>query len=172
MSFIETCRCPEVVTSSFYLLPPYTYQSKGNGGDGIFIEILRHMIPTICGKCKRRNGIVSTTIDFKHNGRGNYAQKKLEIQAIQEIDAFTDLTFPIIGTEYLDKFLDYPFIPVLEYPGAVVIAKDKEWTEVVNDMIVALLSVWPLIVVNTLIMIVAGFVVWLLVIIDSSYNFY
>ncbi|XP_066913417.1 uncharacterized protein [Clytia hemisphaerica] len=157
----KTCACPEKVSTSYYLLSPYVTQSKHSAA-GIFLDILKQMIPSICGQCQRSNGVLNTVIDEKHNGRNAFAQKSSELQAVQEIDEYTDLTFPIIGTKYLDVFMDYPFISIIQHPGVVLIARDKLWNEIINEMIFAILDVWPLVVLNNLIMLVAGFIVWLL----------
>ena len=63
----------------------------------------------------------------------------------------------------MDTFTGYPFISIIQHPGVVLIGRDKLWNDVIREMIVAILNVWPLIVLNVLIMIVAGFIVWLLV---------
>ena len=102
-------------------------------------------------------------MDMKYNGRRSFAQKTIEIQAIQEIDQFTDLTFPVVGSKFLDSFLGYPYVSIVEHPGVVLIVRDKDWQEVVIEMIKAILGIWPLVLMNILVMLVAGFIVWLLV---------
>ena len=47
------------------------------------------MLPEICGVCHRTSGVLKTDVDTVHNGRGVFARKTLEIQAIQEIDQYT-----------------------------------------------------------------------------------
>lgn len=41
--------------------------------------------------------------------------------------------------------------------------RDKLWNDVIKEIIIAILEAWPLVLLNILIMIVAGFIVWLLV---------
>jgi len=59
--------------------------------------------------------------------------------------------------------LHFPYVSVVEHPGVVLIVRDRVWQEVVIDMIKAILNIWPLVLMNLLIMMVAGFIVWLLV---------
>ena len=55
------------------------------------MEILEKMLPEICGVCHRTSGALKTDVDTVHNGRGAFARKTLEIQAIQEIDQYTGI---------------------------------------------------------------------------------
>ena len=59
--------------------------------------------------------------------------------------------------------MDYPFISLIQHPGVVLIGRDKIWNEIINEMVMAILNVWPLVLLNVLIIVVAGFIVWLLV---------
>ena len=121
------------------------------------------MIPFICGTCLRPRGETNSTFTMEFNGRNSVAQKSSELKAIQEIDQYTDLTFPVVGTNDLDEFMKYPFVPLIEHPGIVLIAKDKSTNDVVVDMIIMIFNVWPLYLLNLMIMFMAGFTVWILV---------
>ena len=159
---LETCKCPEVVSTSYYKLPPYTYEENGKM-NGMFVNILKDMVPFICWTCHRLNGATNTTVNFKVNGRNYYAERPTELKAIQQIDQFTDVTFPVVGTQYLDEYLSYPYIPVIQHPGVVLIGRDKSINEVVIDILRRICILWPLLVISLLLMITIGFSVWFLV---------
>lgn len=92
-----TCRCPPLVSSNFYLLSPYLTKTSDNTLQGVFGEILDDAVKFACGTCKTPNGVVSTVLDKTRNGRGSFAEKTSELKTINEVDEFTDLSFPIIG---------------------------------------------------------------------------
>ena len=116
-----------------------------------------------CGECQTTNGIVKTVLDKDRNGRGVFAEKSSQLRTVEDIDEITDFTFPIISGTFAEEFMGYPFVPLIKYPGMMLIVKDKSINEIVLDMILMILSVWPLILINLLMMILAGYLVWLLV---------
>jgi len=56
----------------------------------------------------------------------------------------------------------YPFVPLVGHPGVVAIVRDKNINEIVIEMIMMILGIYPLIGLNFLMMVVAGYIVWLL----------
>ena len=161
--YLETCRCPPLVSSNFVLLPPYLTKTESGELEGPFGKILTDLVEVSCGVCTTSNGDITTKLDKIRNGRNMYAEKSSQLRAVQDIDSFTDLSFPIIGSQLVDEFMGYPFVSLIGHPGVVLIVKDRNINEIVLGMIELILSVWPLIVVNVLMMILAGFLVWLLV---------
>ena len=162
-TFIETCRCPDKVSSNYYLLPPYI-DMNGKQLFGVFYQILDEMIQFTCGLCARaqlehRNSV----LDMYKNGRSSYSLKTNELRVILNIDDHTDLSFPIIGTKDQRFFMGYPYISLVDYPGAVILVKDKSLNEIVNSKVISLLNVWPLIAVMLLMSVVIGLLVWLFV---------
>ncbi|XP_066923996.1 uncharacterized protein [Clytia hemisphaerica] len=159
----ETCKCPEKISTSYFLMPPYTDQRETTGLDGIFYELLQQIIPEICGDCQRSpKEMSSTKIDFDKNGRGVIAQQKTVGETVKQIDQFTDIIFPIAASTHAELFMNYPFIRLIEHPGIVLITRDKLLHEVVVNKIVSILNLWPLVILDILIMLVSGFFVWLL----------
>ena len=158
---LETCRCPEVISTNYYAVKPYNYYSEdGKLLIGVFPQIIDDMISYVCGKCQRSSGFVDTRLDKFHNGRNALAMKSNAERAVREIDEYTDLSFPIIAQTTLDMFTGYPFIPLINHPGVVVIAKDKSIDEIVADKLMLIFAIWPLMLINVLFMVLAGFIVW------------
>ena len=152
-----------MVSSSYYLLSPYLRKNSNNTLVGVFGEILDNAIHFTCGTCNTPSGLVTTKLDKSRNGRGGFAEKKSELKTLNEIDEFTDLSFPIIGNSLSDEMVGYPFVPLVAHPGVVVIVRDKNINEIVIEMIVMIVGIYPLLLLNLLMMITAGFIVWLLV---------
>ena len=82
---------------------------------------------------------------------------------MKEVDEYTDLSFPIIGNSHSDEMVGYPFVPLVGHPGVVAIVRDKNINEIVLEMIMMILGIYPLIGLNFLMMLAAGYIVWLLV---------
>lgn len=160
---IETCKCAPVVSSNFYLLSPYLSKDANNTLSGVFGKILDDAIHFTCGTCNTPSGLLSTKLDKSRNGRGGFAEKASELKTLNEIDEFTDLSFPIIGNTLSDEMVGYPFVPLVSHPGVVAIVRDKDINEIVVDMIVMIISIYPLLLLNLLMMVTAGFIVWILV---------
>ena len=80
-----------------------------------------------------------------------------------KVDAFTDITFPITGNKLLNEFIGYPFVPLVDHPGVIVIVKEKNVNDIVLDMIMSILGIWPLFVINVVMMSLAGLIMWMLV---------
>ena len=162
-TFIETCRCPPMVSSNFYLLSPYLSKDANNTLSGVFGKILDDAIHFMCGTCNTPSGLVNTKLDKSRNGRGGFAEKTSELKTLNEIDQFTDLSFPIIANTLSDEMVGYPFVPLVAHPGVVAIVRDKDINEIVIDMIVMIVGIYPLLLLNLLMMVTAGFLVWMLV---------
>ena len=165
MFYLETCRCPEMVFINYYALKPYVHYSKAaKTVVGVFPQFIDDMVSYVCGICQRASGKLDTKIGKLYDGRGTFAEKKSAKRAIKDIDDFTDLTFPIIAHKNLDIFMGYPYVSLIDHPGIVMLAKDKSINEIVTDMMMLIiLSIGPLVVVNVLMMIAAGFLIWALV---------
>ncbi|XP_066925678.1 uncharacterized protein [Clytia hemisphaerica] len=158
----RTCPCPAVVSSNFYLYAPYLTRDSEGKLASVFGDVLDAAISATCGVCNTPNGPVYTKLDKMRNGRLEFAEKSLELKVLKEVDEYTDLSFPIIGNTYSDEMVGYPFVPLVGHPGVVAIVRDKNINEIVIEMIMMILGIYPLIGLNLLMMIAAGYVVWLL----------
>ena len=135
---------------------------------GLFPHLLDDLISYACGQCNRPSGVSNTTIDKMYNGRKTLAGTENLESVLKNIDEYTDLTFPIIGTKYLTEYMEYSYVPLFDHPGSVLIVKDKSIDEVVRDMIASIMEILPLIFINFLMMVIVALVIWLLV----SYDFF
>ncbi|XP_066925616.1 uncharacterized protein [Clytia hemisphaerica] len=164
----KTCQCPATVSSNYYLLPPYLHMI-GKKMHGVFYEVLKQMIPQACGICNRAPGQSPTTsLDMYKNGRGSYSLKINELRVILNMDEHTDLSFPIIGTKNQRYFMGYPYVSLVDYPGAVLIVKDKTLEEIVSGKVwLMMCACWPLLLLMLLMSVAMSLLVWLL---ESSSN--
>ncbi|XP_066928820.1 uncharacterized protein [Clytia hemisphaerica] len=158
----RTCLCPPVVSTNYYLLAPYLTKEADDQLSGVFGEIFQSAIQATCGVCNSPNGLIHSKLDILRNGRESLAQKSSELKILKEVDKFTDLSFPIIGNTYSDEMVGYPFVPLVGHPGVVAIVRDKNINEIVVEMIMVILGIYPLLGLNFLMMLAAGYIVWLL----------
>lgn len=76
------------------------------------------------------------------------------------IQFYTLLT---LGSATTDELVGYPYVSLVDHPGVVVIVRDKNINEIVIEMIVMIMNIYPLILLNLLMMVTAGLIVWILV---------
>ena len=95
--FIETCKCPQVVSANYYRLEPFINQLSNGKLIGLFPDIIGDMISFACGKCSRRSKVNETTVDLVRDGRLNFAEKSNEAKLLAAVDEYTDISYPVIG---------------------------------------------------------------------------
>ena len=120
-------------------------------------------VEEVCGICNTPNGPRKTVLNLFRDGRKGFALKSSEKKAIAQVDGYTDISFPITANKMLDEFLGYPFVPLIDHPGVIVIVKEKNINDIVIDMIMSILGLWPLFMINLVLMFLAGLVMWMLV---------
>ena len=129
----------------------------------MFGETVAKAVEEVCGVCNTPSGPRKTLLDLSRDGRKGFARKSSEKKTIDQIDSFTDISFPITGNKMLDELIGYPFVPLIDHPGVIVIVKEKNVNDIVMDMIVAILGIWPLLLINLVMLCLAGLVMWMLV---------
>ncbi len=74
-----------------------------------------------------------------------------------------EASFPILGATYGAAYQGHVFVPIVSHPGVVHFVIKEAWTEQAIDVALKIREVWPLFVINILLIIIAGFCIWALV---------
>lgn len=109
--------------------------------------IISDVIKESCGKCQEHG---ETKLVFE--------------QSSEQGDTEPDLSFPITAASVRgSQFSKY--LPVLEVPGMLVIERHEEVQSAVYQRVVtsSIFDNWPIFVLATLTMMLAGIVIWILV---------
>ena len=84
-----------------------------------------------------------------------------------DMDDFVHISFPIFGNSEMMAYNGFQFVPLFNHPGVIYyIVKDTLKTKVIG-MIRNVLDTWPMLVINALLILLSGYIVWALV---GSYN--
>ena len=163
--FIETCRCPEFISTNYYVAKPYLFRDESLSKlDGLFPEILSDMIEYSCGQCNRPGlSSDSSILDREKTGKGTLAQKRNQKEALEDADKYTELTFPITAHNSVKYVSGMRYVTLVQHPGLAIVALQPDVNSVVNDLISELLKIWPILFINIMFMILAGALVWILV---------
>lgn len=133
---------------------------------GVFPSFVRSLIVSTCGECTGISSNYTTRVDYISNGKGAFARKRNIDRVLDDIDANTHIAFPLT-TAPVDSSNAAEFAILIKYPGAMYIVRKPSVKDQVEAMLVKLLETLPLFLINILMMMVAGTVVFLLVRIGS-----
>ena len=111
------------------------------------------------------------SLDFVTNGRNGWAHKKT-IKEMKHDLADTHVSFPIFGSKYSLKYQSYAFVPIVPHPGVVHFTISNNWTNQAADIGKKVGETWPLFSVNTLLVIIVGFIIWAVVSLHSSVSIF
>ena len=164
---VKTCICEEVIYTNFHLQQPYTtLEIDVNSFEiqctGLLPTILQKLIQETCGVCQ----ITSTTnytsrMSLTSNGNGGTAFKGNRKYVLDEIDLSTKslLSFPMI---YAPNDLSV-FVAVVKYPGAVLLNRKIDSTELVHKILGRITSCWTILLIYLLGTFLSAMVLWSLV---------
>ena len=144
--------CPPVLPVTWLEMPPYSIRPSGDSANlqGLFKGTLLNYVKALC-------------CDFASELKQTRVSHEDEItRKLQDQEALIGL--PVISTKGREsiKYRELNFTSLVEYPGADFITR----ADVKNPGTVVTLTVlksWPLLVVTTIMMAIAGIVVWALV---------
>ena len=74
-----------------------------------------------------------------------------------------DIIFPVLASMNTEKMMGYYFVPFFKMPMLSVIIKRKTYSEIMTDLILSCLSLWPLLSICLLMALIAGFLMWIMV---------
>eukprot|EP00111_Clytia_hemisphaerica_P023085 TCONS_00067910-protein len=158
----ETCRCPELISTNYFVLKPYLYRDTDGELNGLFPKVLNEMVQAACGQCTRPQNALDSILDKEKTGRGGLAQKATAKEAIQDIDQYTELTFPVAAHDEMSEFMGYKFISLVHHPGIAVVVKVMTINDMIETLIGDMLKIWPIFLLNFLFMVIVGFLVWIM----------
>jgi len=131
---------------------------------GVFPQVIDAILKSACGYCPRSNGQrIDTVLDLTTNGKLSFARKSSRERVIDDIDQFTQFSFPLTSSPASPAGVKSSFVPVVKYPGAILLVRQPDSTELVQQMMLNVLATWPIFFMNGLFIILSGGLVWLLV---------
>ena len=145
--------CPPTLQISWLEKPPYTTSptevTSHNELQGLFKDILSTFISGIC--CDMSSEMNQTRVHYESNILDNCENDKAQI----------GLPVTAIGREAI-SYKGFHFTGIVDYPGAdfITLAESKHPGTVVT---LTVLRSWPLLAVTTVLMAIAGIVMWALV---------
>eukprot|EP00794_Sanderia_malayensis_P017493 gene17493-19243_t len=174
----KTCRCRKHLYTNWWPLPPYNFAKDSNGYEspissvsnlsfvpnGIFGHYLRDMAIWSCGDCNGPRGHGYSVVHFDIDEDGHGSRRKNEKTCIAHAHETVDFTFPVLGRQTQTKFLTTgKFLPLLQHTdSAVVVMKKVTIISRSSAMKKAMLSLWPLFMLNIFFATLAGFIIWFL----------
>ena len=160
ITFADTCACPEIIYTNFAASAPYMYRDQNGNMNGLIIDVLQNMTSYACGNCKRAEG---TRLSVLSNGKNQWAEKRSLNDMKKDIDDNVHTSFPIFGSSERVSYNGYAFVPLFSHPGVIFyIIKDPLRTQVIG-MIKNVFNTWPIILINLLMIVISGFIIWALV---------
>ena len=146
------------MTTTFQMLPPYVTRTADGELSGIIPGILKRMTSSCCVSC------AGTVLNFDKDGLGEVSEKKSYPEFLKSFDQTTTFAFPIVGhadsTNYGSRF---SFISGVESPGMVMVVKKKLAENLALGVLRSVFGVWPILLINVLLALVAGVIIWMLV---------
>ncbi|XP_048586559.1 uncharacterized protein LOC5521005 [Nematostella vectensis] len=162
----ETCRCPSVIYTNYWLLSPYT-RPFNSTVSGLLPQIIQNMTAWVCESCS--NGHGPTRLDFRNKDEyGGPALKASMAQVAEDITVGTKISFPLNGNKYMTKYPGgLPFFPLVMSPGVAFLAREETIESSAKSMFFSVLKCFPMIGFSLMLVYIAGFIIWLL---DSRAN--
>ena len=154
----ETCDCPAVMTSTFQILPPYVLRKPDGKVGGIIPELIERMTSSCCTTCP------SSMVTFDKDGQGEISEQETYPDLLSSIHESTTFTFPMMGYPSSKTYSShFGFIPGVEAPGMIVMVKKQSAASISLTVLKSVFGLWPILVVNILLALIAGIVMWMLV---------
>lgn len=160
--FAESCRCPEILYTNYWSHSPYLIvNEEDNTLEGVLGEIVVEMVHFACGICPAHG---DTFIETISNGKKMPSAKKSVLEVLSDIDDIPQISFPIYGNRYIEKYRgEYAYINLVESPGVAFIAAKRPSGKAAANMINALFDCLPLMVLSACMAFISGFIIWILV---------
>lgn len=124
---------------------------------------------TACKYCDLNNG--SAAIDYYYDQQGNRESMKHNDSAMRmNITSSAHISFPLSRR---NKELKYQgtYMPLLYIPGLLIMSKNESSVEKYARVVAgSIYDIWPVIVINMVLTLLAGTIIWLLV--SQSFIFF
>ena len=129
--------------------------------EGVLSSIVTDMVHTACGYCPTHG---DTFIDMSTNGKGESSAKKSVLDVLKDIDDVPQISFPIYGNKYIERYMaEYAYINLVESPGVAFIAAKRFPGKAADNMIMSLTDCVPVLVMSAIMTYISGFIIWVLV---------
>ncbi|KAL9960826.1 hypothetical protein ACROYT_G034331 [Oculina patagonica] len=157
----ETCRCPKILYTNYWSNSPYLkVNDEDNTLEGVLSNIVTDMVHYACGICPAHG---DTFIDVATNGKEKPSVKKSVLEVLSDMDDVPQISFPIYGNRYIEKYMgEYAYINLVESPGVAFIAAKRPPGKAADNMISALYDCFPLFVLSACMAFISGFIIWIL----------
>ena len=164
---IETCRCPQRISSARLPLPPLVYGA--GGGLEILPAMLSEAVTSCCGNCSGRHGL--SQVDWDRDATNSSALKYDQNDLVTAMLAGTHLALPrfkdTTEVEGDDDAHVYTFVPLISAPNLAIFRRGLTKRQIGNAAAHLVQdSIWeqyPLLLISTLLTILAGIFFWILV---------
>lgn len=84
------------------------------------------------------------------------------------IDDYVHMSFIIAGRKAMRSLQGHPYVSVTDHPGMILFTAKPTVPEQVSRMLGSVFKLWPIFVVNTVFIVIAGIIFWFLVSIERE----
>ncbi|XP_022784712.1 protein sidekick-1-like isoform X2 [Stylophora pistillata] len=165
----RTCRCRSTIPTNWWNNPPYVSSrpnSNSSKESGIIPAILQQIVTHCCQSCAEFG---TSAVDFTTDADGLEAKKNGVIEVKDAISTKTMISFGVAGVmpqeTYHSPDGDAEYVPIMETPGVAFIVAERR--DIHKEVLLAILSCWPAVVIACVMTYLAGIVVWAL---DMNWN--
>ena len=74
----------------------------------------------------------------------------------------SDIIFPIFSRSSVNTLYGFWFIPLIDIPSGYYVTRERSKGQIMKDMLMDILKLWPIICICLLLAVISGFVVWIL----------
>ncbi|XP_047125702.1 uncharacterized protein LOC101241605 isoform X1 [Hydra vulgaris] len=154
----RTCKCAELLYANIYIKNPFTSLDADLTPSGFFIKLLQDTVVQSCGSCKGYN---SSKLYFTQSKYGDDPVKSSELDLKNAINKDVDLSFPIYGVNGREVAPDSKFSVLVVSPGiAMVVRNENTINQVIKQMVLGVLNVWPVLLISYAIAFIFGIFIW------------
>ena len=138
---------------------------------GVLPTVLINLTSFSCGRCLRSDYGRISNIDYVNDGKNGWANKRSLRDMKENIDEDLEaISFPIYGKMEMRTYLNNNiFVPVVKHPGVVFFTVKESISQQVDYMLEAVAGVWPIFIVNIVLIMLSGLIIWSLV---STFIYY
>ncbi|XP_048579408.1 phosphatidylinositol phosphatase PTPRQ isoform X2 [Nematostella vectensis] len=150
--YLETCKCPPVLHTSWYSNSPFTTPTDSTSQRGLVTRMLPDIITSACGLCRDQ----LTALDL---GDPQYNLTSFK----DDLSDSMDISFPVYAVKGKVQVRGV-YVPMVRIPAVLLLSRSQEskverYARVVGT---SMLQCWPLVAINVVMMILAGQVIWFL----------
>ena len=73
------------------------------------------------------------------------------------------MSFPILAKSGVKEFIGGQFVPFLDHPGSIFVARKESLSEQISKVVINLLYIWPFVFQIVLVVLICGILLWAVV---------